>query len=254
VSAIKKTGIGGERMKRVNADEAAMQDQPVRGDPPEKVILVIYATREGQTLRIAQRVAAHAQAAGFATDTIDAVKIPPGFSLERYCAAIVAASVHCGRHEREIVGFVRSHAKELNGMITAFLSVSLSEANYEDRKAPDAQRSRASADVRNMIDAFLSATGWTPGRILPVAGAVPFTKYNFPLRLLMQRISRRAGGATDTSRDYEYTDWKTLGAFVHEFIRGLGEPRARSHETSIELRASPSQPASRAGLPESGWR
>jgi menaquinone-dependent protoporphyrinogen IX oxidase len=30
----------------------------------------------------------------------------------------------------------------------------------------------------------------------------------------MKTISRRAGGPTDTSRDYEFTDWVALDQFV----------------------------------------
>jgi menaquinone-dependent protoporphyrinogen oxidase len=34
---------------------------------------------------------------------------------------------------------------------------------------------------------------------------------------MMKRIVRKAGGDTDTSRDYEYTDWGDLRAFADEF-------------------------------------
>jgi menaquinone-dependent protoporphyrinogen oxidase len=33
----------------------------------------------------------------------------------------------------------------------------------------------------------------------------------------MRRIVRKAGGDTDTSRDFEYTDWDDLRTFVNEF-------------------------------------
>ena len=50
-----------------------------------------------------------------------------------------------------------------------------------------------------------------------VAGALQYTKYNWFIRWVMRRIVSRAGGDTDTSRDYEYTDWKDLELFAHEF-------------------------------------
>jgi menaquinone-dependent protoporphyrinogen oxidase len=33
----------------------------------------------------------------------------------------------------------------------------------------------------------------------------------------MQQIAKKGGKDTDTSRDYEYTDWAVLDRFVEEF-------------------------------------
>jgi hypothetical protein len=36
-------------------------------------------------------------------------------------------------------------------------------------------------------------------------------------RWAIQRIARKAGGATDTTRDWEYTDWEDVKQFAREF-------------------------------------
>jgi menaquinone-dependent protoporphyrinogen oxidase len=182
---------------------------------------MLYATREGHTRRVTDRLATFVETHGLAVETIDAAHIPAGFSLDRYCAAVIAASVHRAAHEREIVEFVKDHLDMLNHMPTAFLSLSLSEAGAEDEKAPPERRAQAASDVNRMIDVFLQETGWHPDRIQAAAGALLFTKYNFLLRFVMKRISRQAGGATDTSKDYEYTDWKALYHFVDEFVQAI---------------------------------
>jgi len=41
-----------------------------------------------------------------------------------------------------------------------------------------------------------------------------YCKYNFFIKLMMKTIARKAGGPTDTSRDYEFTDWATVDRFV----------------------------------------
>jgi menaquinone-dependent protoporphyrinogen oxidase len=186
-----------------------------------KPVLILYATREGHTRRVAEHLVGSLRGRGIAAETVDAAHIPNGFSLSRYCAAVIAASVHCGVHEREIIRFVKDHVEALNRMPAALLSVSLSEAGAEDRKSPLARRVQAAADVQRMIDALLKETGWRPGRIKAVAGALLFTKYNFLLRFVMKRISRQAGGATDTSKDHEYTDWKALDIFIDEFVQAI---------------------------------
>jgi menaquinone-dependent protoporphyrinogen oxidase len=47
-----------------------------------------------------------------------------------------------------------------------------------------------------------------------IAGALKYSRYPLPLRWLMKRIAAKAGGDTDTSRDYEYTDWAQVEAYA----------------------------------------
>ena len=156
------------------------------------------------------------QLLGRAAEVVDAARIPDGFSLDAYSAAFLAASVHRQQHEKEMIKFVKRHIDELDRMPTAFLSVSLSEAGAEDPKAPLKRRVQAVLDIRRMIEGFLVETGWRPTEVRAVAGALLYSKYNFLLRFIMKRIARRAGGDTDSSRDYEYTDWAAVDALVEK--------------------------------------
>ena len=51
-----------------------------------------------------------------------------------------------------------------------------------------------------------------------IAGALLYTRYNPLVRFVMRRISRANGGPTDTSRDYEFTDWSGLDKLVDETL------------------------------------
>jgi menaquinone-dependent protoporphyrinogen oxidase len=44
----------------------------------------------------------------------------------------------------------------------------------------------------------------------------------------MKRIVQKAGGDTDTSRDYEYTDWNDRRAFAEQFVQ-LVQPRVTTY-------------------------
>ena len=129
-----------------------------------KPILVLYATREGHSGRIAEHLAAAVRARGLSAQIVDAAHVSTGFTLDAYSAAIVAASVHRQRHEPETIGFVKRHVGELQHIPAAFLSVSLSEAGAEDATAPPERRAQAAADVERMIEAFLAETGWHPAQ------------------------------------------------------------------------------------------
>jgi menaquinone-dependent protoporphyrinogen oxidase len=177
----------------------------------------LYATREGQTRRIAEHVAATLRTREFRVNVVDVGReLPADFDLARYAGAVVAASVHVGKHERAMVEFVKAHRTELERIPTAFLSVSLSEAGAEDPSASAHRRERAAANVNVMISRFLRETGWSATHVHPVAGALLYQQYGAIVRVVMRFIAKRAGATTDTSRDHEYTDWKTLDRFADE--------------------------------------
>lgn len=144
-----------------------------------------------------------------------------GFDLDRYAAAALAASVHGGKHEREMVAFVKQHRAALDRMPTAFLSVSLGEAGVEDPARTEAQHADAAAAVKRQIDVFLAETGWKPERLAPVAGALLYRQYGVLLRFVMRLIARRSGASTDTSRDHVYTDWAALDHIADELSASI---------------------------------
>ena len=181
-------------------------------------VAIFYATREGQTERIAEHVAATLRTRQIDVDVIDVRRLATPVDWGRYGAACVAASVHIGHHEREMIAFVRRHVAELNRLDAAFLSVTLSEASAEDPQAPPERRKEAADDAQRMIDVFVADAGWRPAHALPVAGGLAYSRYNFVVRFIMKRIARKAGAPTDASRDYEFTDWAALDRFVDDAV------------------------------------
>lgn len=173
-------------------------------------ILVFYGTTEGQTAKVARFLGDTLRAGGLSTDVVDARTASP--SPDGYDAVIVAASVHASGYQRAVQGWVRAHAQELNDKPTAFISVCLAVLQHE----PKVQHELAAIN-----DRFLTSTGWRPAKTKNVAGALLYSRYNWLKRWAMVRIVRKAGGDTDTSRDYEYTDWADLRAFAEEVAQSL---------------------------------
>ncbi len=52
---------------------------------------------------------------------------------------------------------------------------------------------------------------------LPVAGALRYSQYGLLKRVVMRRIAGKESGDTDTSRDYEYTNWDDVAMFARQF-------------------------------------
>jgi menaquinone-dependent protoporphyrinogen oxidase len=185
-------------------------------------ILILYGTTDGHTATIARRLASMLETRGAASDPIDAARARPLPS--RYDAVIVAASVHTGAYQPEVRRWVHEHSLALADMPTAFISVCLGVLQPD----PAVQEK-----VKATIDRFLTSTGWRPTAIKSVAGAVLYTRYGWLKRWLMRRIVRKAGGGTDTSQDYEYTDWKDLERFANRFaalVASRLSPRAAANQ------------------------
>jgi menaquinone-dependent protoporphyrinogen oxidase len=171
-------------------------------------LLIVYASSEGQTAKIARRMAERARERGAGVEVHDAAALPAGLDPGAFGAAIVAGSIHYSRHQRAIAHFVRDHLQALQEMPSAFVSVSLAAAGDGGDRV-GAQR---------WVDRLLAETGWRPTETWLVAGAFRFTRYGLLKRWLLRRIAKRMGQPTDTRRDYELTDWDDLDGFMDRFL------------------------------------
>ncbi len=170
-------------------------------------ILVLFATREGQTAKVAARIADVLQESGAEVRIVDAKEAAAdNLSLSSFDLLVIGASMHAGGLERELVAFVTSHANEIKTKPRHFFLVLLSAATRDP-----VLRRRWLADARAKMNQQLAVDF---DDVELIAGALRYSRYPAPLRWMMQRIARQAGEDTDTSRDYEYTDWDQVDAFA----------------------------------------
>ncbi len=166
-------------------------------------ILVVYGSTYGQTERIAQRIAGILMDAGHVVDIHRGDHVPKAVSLADYDAVLVAASVLMGHHQKYIRDFVRRHADGLNASRSAFVSVSGAAGSDP-------------ASAQAYIHSLLKETGWHPTVTRSFTGAVAYTEYGWWFRWYLKLISRRKGLPTDTSRDWDFTDWNEVERFARE--------------------------------------
>lgn len=183
--------------------------------------LVVYGTTEGQARKIARHIAETIEMTGHSDELFDAAggPLPEGFGA--YDAIFVVASVHHGRYQAPVYQYVRGHADGLNAANSAFVSVSLAIMSKLE-----VEREEARAFPHAMFD----ATGWRPRAIHHAAGALRYSRYDFFKKWIMRRIARHEGGPADTSRDYEFTDWRALDRFVAETLMAPAQPQQEQAE------------------------
>ncbi len=175
--------------------------------------LVIFASEEGQTARIARRVAEELHRAGVEVALRDLARHGTEARLAGYDGVVIGASVHFGHHDKAVARLVKEHLAILHTRHTAFFSVSLSAGGP----------SRDAAAARRYLEEFAAATGWKADLAASFAGAVRHSRYGF-LRTLLVHLSLRRSGAPE-SGDHEYTDWAAVTSFAEAFARRLQAPK-----------------------------
>jgi len=174
--------------------------------------LILYATIEGQTARIAERMTASLRNKGHVVELHSADAVPAGLEFAAFDGIIIGAAIHYGHHPSYLRTLVRRHRDALAARPSGFFSVSLSGGG------PGAKPKAA----KRYLDKFLRQTGWHPDQAASFGGALKFSRYGGFKRMLMIIFVGLAGGDTDTSRDYEYTDWEAVERFADAFAHRLG--------------------------------
>lgn len=166
-------------------------------------LMVVYASRYGQTEKIAQRIADVAKREGMACEIAE---VANASTPDDFSDVVIAGSVYFGSYARSLSRYVRQNVATLAKRHTAFVTVC-----NEVEQAPVAK--------------FLRSTGWTPDTTAAFAGALRYTRYGWFIRFVASRAARAHGADADTTRDFEYTDWHAVEAFARTF---LAEAKARA--------------------------
>lgn len=180
-------------------------------------VLVVYGTGEGHTAHVAQALAARLRDRGASTYIADLEEESPDVS--GFDGVAVGGSVHAGKFQSEVREYVKEHADWLNGSPAWFFGVSLSQAGKRAPIDPE--------NAKKQIDGLFEETGWTPRGVLSVGGALKYREYNFFKRSLMKHVAANAGEDTDTTRDWDYTNWQQVDAFADQIWEAFAPVAAR---------------------------
>jgi menaquinone-dependent protoporphyrinogen oxidase len=167
-------------------------------------ILVLFHTSEGQTARIADHIAAVLRGLGDQVEVHDVAGAP---APEAYDGVVVGDSIHTGHHSKALTRYLHDHVAVLNKLPAALFQVSLTSANSDDEHT---------ATEQGLVQELLDRTGFDPDLVGLFAGALVYTQYGWFKRRVMRAISRREGGDTDMTRDYDYTDWQAVEQYAHD--------------------------------------
>jgi menaquinone-dependent protoporphyrinogen oxidase len=179
-------------------------------------ILIAYATTDGQTEKIADYLGKQLGERGHGVTTHRLIKGSTGPSPEGFDVVVLGASVRYDKYQPEFSRYVDSQMEALKrAKAVAFFSVSGAASST----APE-HRSKA----QGYMSHFEQTHHWQPAFEASFAGAIKYSRYNPVLRWVMKHISKKSGRDTDTSRDWEYTNWQQVDAFAGQ-VASVAGPR-----------------------------
>ena len=171
-------------------------------------VLIVYGSNYGQTEKISNFIGVELKVLGHSVDIFSSLKIPFSADPIKYDAVMVGASVYRGRFQKSLRKWVKINAPSLSRRPTAFFSVCLGILQKEDVVKQE--------EIKTVKE-FFFWSNWEPKTWTIFAGALSYTKYNWLIKQVMKLISKKAGRDTDSSHDYEFTNWQDVRNFTQEF-------------------------------------
>jgi menaquinone-dependent protoporphyrinogen oxidase len=166
---------------------------------------VIYTTNDGQTRKVAEFIAKTLREKKAETELIDIRGFRGRLDTAGVKAVFLGSPINAGRYPGRFKAFIKRNLRALSAAKVHLFSVCLSARGDSEE---------ALKTARGYPEKLAVETGLRPASVKPVAGALPYTRYNFLKKFLMKKISEASGGEADTTKDFEFTDWGEVGKFV----------------------------------------
>ena len=166
-------------------------------------ILIVYASRDGHTRSIAQRMQQRLDGQGAQVRLVD-IESASNLDPSAFDVVAVGGSVVYGKHDPRLATFLADNAERLTACRTAFFSVNLIARKPEKR----------TIDGNVYVRKFLSALSLQPDHVEIIAGKLDYPSYGFLDRFMIRLTMKFTDGPTDPKTVIDYTDYDRVDGFA----------------------------------------
>ena len=183
--------------------------------------LIVYATTDGQTRKISERIEQTLRDRGLET-TLVAVDKAAELDPARFDGVIAGASVRYGKHDPKMARFLDGNRDAIGRIPNAFFSVNLIARKPEKRNL----------DGNKYLRKFLERLSFNPRHVEIIAGKLDYPSYRFVDRIMIRMIMKITDGPTDGTEVIEYTDWDQVDSFAERMVEAVVscDPSARTSD------------------------
>jgi menaquinone-dependent protoporphyrinogen oxidase len=202
-----------------------LPEEPHNTAPSRRPVMVFYATRDGQSRRIAARISDRLAARGIAISLNDSAgERASADDLATAAVIVLVAAVRYGRHLPEALQL-------LAGCRTPGAApLALASVNLTARKP-----GKDTADGNPYLQKLIARTGCRPAIAAAFAGRLDYPRYRWLDRQIIRAIMWMTGGPTDPRASVEYTAWDTVDAFAAQIAQlHARETVARAQQASFD--------------------
>ncbi len=186
---------------------------------------LFYATRDGQSRRIAERIAERLAECEIDTLPKDlGVMQPPQATLESAGLVVMVAAIRYGKILPEARDFLAAYQKLQRKPKLVFLVVNLTS------RKPGKETPEGSVYIRKAIKQYELAPAYA--RAIP--GRLDYKRYTWRDRQLIRFIMFLTGGPTDLKTSIEYTPWDVVDDIAHK-IADLNDALPAASESDAVL-------------------
>lgn len=169
-------------------------------------VLIVFATVEGQTRKIALFAEKELRTAGHDVALFNTSDKAAAVSFEGVDKVILAASVHERRHPATFEVFLAAHRDELKARSTLLLSVSLNASFPEGVE-----------EAGEYVTEMEMRTKFTPDTKALIAGAVRTRNYDYFASQVVRHVVLRGRDYNPSDGEHEFTDWTQLKQILSAF-------------------------------------
>lgn len=173
-------------------------------------MLLYYASHDGQSRRIARRIAGRLAELDIAATPQDLAEVAPS-AADLAQAPLVAAvlAIRYGKHLAQSQRLIDAYRACSSPPPLALASVCLT-----------ARKAGKDTAVGNVyLRKFLARNRLAPALAVAIAGRLDYPRYRFFDRWAIRFIMLMTGGPTDPTTTVEFTDWAKVDAFADEIAR-----------------------------------
>lgn len=164
-----------------------------------------YATHDGQSRQIAERIALRLTESGSPTEALDLARhVPDHTELASADGVIIVAAVRYGHHLSLADRLLAACRNLPDSVPLAVVSVNLSA-----RKP-----GRDTIEGNPYLAKWLKRRKISPAIAAAIAGSLDYPRYSWFDREMIRLIMRITGGPTDPSTQITYTDWDKVDALA----------------------------------------
>lgn len=166
-----------------------------------KKSLITYSTVDGQTKEICKKIS------NLSNNTfVEVLPISEVKNIDQYETIVIGASIRYGKYRKEVFKFIDNNIKQIENKDNAFFSVNV-VARKEEKSSPE---------TNPYVIKFLNKINWVPKKIGVFAGKIDYPSYKFFDKYAIKFIMWITNGPTDTSKTFEFTDWKKVEEFTKD--------------------------------------